>query len=282
MTVQRLPVLALTRRALAVTAHMGWPVVQSAGFLFMGFLAVALVATLVVGGVGIAVAALAGPEAANALSSLFGFAILAAFFVIAAHIFNVWGRVGALGPARFSLELDAAARRRALANGLRLLALSAVYLLIWLGLNQLLTALGLAIDFFDLFAALRQAIEQDTPVPPEMLAGSTGGEDILALVGQCLIFSLFSPALMRTALANEVSSDDKQEGPHTIDFAVVLLLLYGAHYAAFSIADALDFAALALAAYFGLGLFVMLATAVAHGLRYRFAQDGRLPGASDA
>ncbi|MBV1889110.1 MAG: hypothetical protein KUG67_02580, partial [Proteobacteria bacterium] len=127
-------------------------------------------------------------------------------------------------------------------------------------LNFVLSSFGLATSVMEQAAI--------TDLTDQYLTGFSF--NIIAVVVTCFIYSAFSANLTQTAIGNE---QEALENPHTVDFAVVLLLVYAALVVPMILAAITGSDALFMTVQYALGLLIMLAVPAAHGLRYRVCTD---------
>ena len=185
--------------------------------------------------------------------------MLAGFYVIsvfAAHVFNFWVNLAAYGRDAARWSLGEGRLSAALVNGLKFMLIGVLVGVVQLVTVLVLVRLGLVPGF-----AEQAAI---TSYSEAILSGLTGS--IFSVVITSGIYSLFSANLTQTALQSDAEGMDH---PHTVDFAIVLVLLYAIYtiptiLAALSGSDVLTWTASIV-----LGLYLVFTIPVAHGLRYR-------------
>ncbi|MBL4836079.1 MAG: hypothetical protein JKY34_00760 [Kordiimonadaceae bacterium] len=175
------------------------------------------------------------------------------------HVFNYWVRLAAFGVegAKFSSFKKAA--QAAFINTLKFLLIGLLIGLISTVLTFVLNTLGLVPSFGD---QMQTAMEGDTV----RLVKDTFLYSLSTSVISCFVYSLFSANLTQTAVG------DDQEGlehPHTVDFAVVLIILYAFVIIPTLIAAFLNSTVLLAIVQYGFGAYVLFTVPAAHGLRYR-------------
>jgi len=187
--------------------------------------------------------------------------LLAAVFLgpAFAYTFNYWVRFGAFGPENAGFESVGKAISATLVNMLKF------FLII------LLLGLVIAIAFFVMSAiGIGPGLQEVTDLSAEndlrTLTLATLLPSIIYLVIVCVIYSLFSANLTRTALQ---SDKEGLEHPHTVDFAIVLFLLYLIVFVPVTLISLMNAFTIATIINYTLGLYIGFAIAVAHGLRYR-------------
>ena len=176
-----------------------------------------------------------------------------------AYTFNYWVRFGAFGPDRTGFASVGNAVSATLINMLKF------FLII------LLLGLVVAVAFFVMAAiGIGPGLQEVTDLSAEgdisSLTLATLLPSIIYLVIICVIYSLFSANLTRTALQ---SDREGLEHPHTVDFAIVLFLLYLVVFIPVTIISLLNAFTIATIINYTLGLYIGFSIAVAHGLRYR-------------
>ena len=189
--------------------------------------------------------------------------ILPAFFLIVmviTHVFNSWVVVGATGHGRARIPGAGEAFKRSAINALKFI-LVAIPLGIATLLVFLLTAwLGLSSGLLDTSQEQSQTAAYLTTITPS----------VILVVVQSLIFSVFSANFTYTALG---STAEGVEHPHTLDFAVVLMVLYGIAVLVPLLVALTGIDILLIVVQLIVSFWSTFAVAVAHGVRYRACSD---------
>lgn len=175
---------------------------------------------------------------------------------VAAYLFNYWVRFGANGAEGAGFPTTGQMISAALINMIKFFLIFLLIGLAVLVIYWLLSMLGLA-PSLDEQAAMAGDYRQ--------LTISTFFSSVIALIAMCIIYSLFSANLTQTALKTE---KEGLEHPHTIDFAIVLFLVYMVSFLPGVLAGLLDMKWLGILLSATLGVYVTLAIAVAHGIRF--------------
>jgi len=175
---------------------------------------------------------------------------------ISAYIFNYWVRFATFGEERASFSSLGRAASAAAINGLKFILIFFLVGLVSFVINFVLSSFGLSRGIMEQAAI--------TDMTDQYLAGFTF--NIIAVVVTCFAYSAFSANLTQTAIG---SDEEGMEHPHTIDFAVVLLLVYSTLVIPLIIAAFIGSDGLFMAVQYILGLLILFAIPAAHGLRYR-------------
>ncbi|UTW54240.1 hypothetical protein [Kordiimonas sp. SCSIO 12610] len=178
---------------------------------------------------------------------------------VLAYLFNFWVRFGAYGADRAGYESVGAMISATLVNMLKF-----IFIILLLGIAVIVALFvmnlsGLAPSFDELaqIAATNDIAAQTR---------ATLLTSVVYLIIICIIYSLFSANLTQTALK---SDKEGMEHPHTIDFAIVLFLLYAVVLIPSTIAGLLgSFWGSAIINYV-MSVYIGFSVAVAHGIRYR-------------
>jgi len=183
-----------------------------------------------------------------------GFLLMVAF----AHIFNFWVRAGAFG-------IDGAKEpyqgkfSAAVVNALKFLFITILLVVVGIFVSSVFGMLGLTATFSE---------QMEISASGDLSAATRAGllNQIISSLLSAGIYSYFSANLTRTALGSE---REGMQHPHTLDFGIVLILLYAVIFVPVTIAGLMGLETATLVLNFALGIFIMLAVGVAHGLRYR-------------
>jgi|GEM_PF-1407978 len=184
---------------------------------------------------------------------VFGFLMLFA----TSHLFNVGVRVGAFGAEGASFGSIGEAIGAAGVNSLKFFFIGVLLVIISLVVITVFAALGLGPSFAEQAAAGAD------------LSASTRAtllNNIIVVIVSCVIYSLFSANLTQTALRSEAEG---MSHPHTVDFAIVLVLLYAVVLVPVTLAGLAGNMVLMQSLNLLLGLVVAVAIGTAHGIRYR-------------
>ena len=181
------------------------------------------------------------------------------FGLAAAYIFNYWVRFGAFGHANARFDSFGDALSASFVNMIKF-----VFIIIIIGLVNLLVmfvmaSIGLGPDLTAEPTGDVMQAALDTSI-------SSFGTSVVTTVIACFVYSLFSANLTQTALR---SDEEGMEHPHTIDFAIVLILLYAVVLIPGILAAFTGSIVLYFIVQFVLGLYISLCIPVAHGIRYR-------------
>ena len=187
------------------------------------------------------------------------FLLIAITIAVMVHVFNYWVRLAAFGAEGAKFPSLKKAAQAAFINTLKFLLIGLLIVLVSTVLTFVLNALGLAPSFGD---QMQTAAEGDAVRQVKESFLSTLGTTVIS----CFVYSLFSANLTQTAVG------DDQEGlehPHTVDFAVVLIILYAFVIIPTLIAAFLSSTVLLAIVQSGFGAYVLFTVPAAHGLRYR-------------
>ncbi len=178
---------------------------------------------------------------------------------VLAYLFNYWVRFGAFGEKGAGFNSVGEMVSATLVNMLKF-----ILIIILLGIAIfvalfIMNATGLGPNLEDL---AQLAAQNDIAATTR----ATLLTSVIYLVIICVVYSLFSANLTQTALK---SDKEGMEHPHTIDFAIVLFLLYAIVFIPSSIAGLIGSFWGATIINYVLGLYIGFSVAVAHGIRYR-------------
>jgi hypothetical protein len=198
------------------------------------------------------------PEGSGGLLFVF-FLSLMIVSLAAAHIFNYWVRFGAFGHDEAKFASFGEAFSASFVNMLKFIFIVIILGLVNLLVVFLMTTVGLGPD---------ATVQSTGNIMQDMLNASVDQFATAAIttVLACLVYSLFSANLTQTALKSDAEG---MEHPHTIDFAVVLMLLYALILIPSTLAAMIGSGTLYIIMQFVLGLYITLCIPVAHGIRYR-------------
>jgi len=202
----------------------------------------------------------------GALGMLLGLFLLLG---VSAYIFNYWVRYATFGPDGVAFESFGAALSAAAVNGLKFILIFILIGLVSFVINFVLSSFGLSKGIMEQAAI--------TDMTDQYLAGFTF--NIIAVVVTCFVYSAFSANLTQTAIG---SDNEGMEHPHTIDFAVVLLLVYSTLVIPLVLTAFTGSDGLFMAVQYTLGFLIFFAIPAAHGLRYRICRDENMQQASEA
>ena len=198
------------------------------------------------------------PEGAGALFLIF-LLCMVVFGLAASYIFNYWVRFGAFGHANARFDSFGDAFSASFVNMLKFIFIILIIGLVNLLVMFVMTSLGFGPD---LLAEPTGDVMQATLDN----AISSFGTSVVTTVIACVVYSLFSANLTQTALR---SDEEGMEHPHTIDFSIVLILLYAVVLIPGTIAALSGSIVLYGVSQLVLGLYIGLCVPVAHGIRYR-------------
>jgi len=191
-----------------------------------------------------------------------GGAVLGMFFgllvvgAVSAHIFNYWVRFAAFGQEGARIEPFGKAVSAALANMMKFMLILFLIGLVSFVATTVLSGFGLTMGFQELGAI--------TDVTEQNRAGFS--TNVIVTVIACFVYSLFSANLTQTAIG---SDEEALKHPHSVDFAVVLMLIYAVVLVPVVIVAFTGSTVLFYTVNYVLSIFVMFAIPAAHGLRYR-------------
>ena len=174
-----------------------------------------------------------------------------------AYIFNQWVRFGAYGADGIKFPTRGAAVSAALVNMLKFFLIFLLIGIVVVVVIFVMNAIGVGPDLTDVQASSNGD-----------LAAMTANQFITSLVTTlliCIIYSLFSTNLTQTAVK---SDKEGLEHPHTMDFTIVLFLLYMVSFIPGTLAGLTGSWVLSLVVSATIGFFVFVSVAVAHGLRF--------------
>lgn len=197
-------------------------------------------------------------SALDGLGWMFLGGLIAMFFVlvVTAHIFNFWVNLAAYGRDEARWSFADGRFSTAMVNGVKFFFIG-----ILIGIVQLVVTLALA--SFGLSASLAEQAAI-TSYSAGVMAGLSG--TIIGVIVTSGVYSAFSANLTQTALKSDAEG---MEHPHTVDFAIVLVLLY-ALYLVPTVVFALSGSdVMTIIGGVIFGLYLMFTVPVAHGLRYR-------------
>lgn len=193
----------------------------------------------------------------GALGALLGFFLLIA---MTAYIFNFWVRFSSFGREGASFETFGKAASAAAVNGFKFILIFILIILVSLVLNFVLSSFGLS-----------KGIMEQAAIPDmtdQYLSGFTF--NLIGVIVTCFAYSAFSANLTQTAIGDD---QEPLQHPHTMDFAVVLLLIYATLIIPMVIAAFTGSDTLFMAVQYLVGIIVWLAVPAAHGLRYRICKE---------
>lgn len=197
--------------------------------------------------------------------------ILGISLTISGVMFNYFIRLGALGPS-LAFVKDNNFAKIGFLNGLKFIPILLLSLLVISIVSAVLSMLGVKltpeipmdITIFknEGFKAFYEHVK--SVMPPYNIG--MAADNLLSLVIISAIFSFFSANLSKTALGDDVSD---YETPHTMDFAVVLLIINLVSFIPVTIFSLLQFENVAMGVSILAGFVVSSAIAIAHGVRHR-------------
>lgn len=266
---KKLPIIQIVRNAVTMPFSAPVPFLKALGLLFaaIAFMVVAIAltvdATMMQAFQEIAQQGAGNAEAmAEHIGSMMKLMLLIPVFGIlllmaTSHLFNVGVRVGAYGKegARFGSVGEALGA--AGVNSLKFFFIFLLLALISFVIISVFAVLGIGPSF------------QEQAAAGADLAASTRAtmlNNIVVVLVSCVIYSLFSANLTQTALR---SDSEGMSHPHTVDFAIVLVLLYAVTMVPVTLAGLAGSMVLMQSLNVVLGLLVAIAVGVAHGIRYR-------------
>ncbi|TNE63073.1 MAG: hypothetical protein EP335_10495 [Alphaproteobacteria bacterium] len=268
---KKFPILAVTVEALKLPITQPLQLLKAAGVLIAGF--VASVAVMMV----MMLAGLVSPTAFDDLAgelqrgdfgnmgalALFIIIMMVALLWAFAFVFNYWVRAGAFGPSAAAMRPFGKAWGAAGVNMIKLVLITILLGLVSLVVVYVLHAVGLAPSFGE---------QMQAGANPDIAASTRAGiaSNIIVTVVSCIVYSIFSANLTETAVG---TGKEGLEHPHTVDFAIVLVLLYAVILIPTTLAGLTGSMGLMLAITYPLYFYVSLAIAAAHGLRYRVCVD---------
>lgn len=268
---QRLPILDIFKQSLALPFSRPVEFFKTIGLLigvgiFAGVVSMIFMAVLGLSpaeGVSIPQELAAGNY--GVLAHLVPMMLVFIFMIVmtTAYIFNFWVRAGAYGFEEARLRPLSAALSAAFVNGIKFLLIGLLIGVVGFVAISIFSALGLAKGFGD---QLAMSVSQD------MAAATRAGmlNQIISLVTGAVVYSFFSANLTQTALK---SDEEGLSHPHVGDFAVVLILLYLVLLVPTTLAGLMGSMFGATILNLVLGIFIMFAIGVAHGIRYRLCKE---------
>ncbi len=245
-------------------------ILKAVGLMVLALIGAAIASVLIFSLLGVDFSAMAGFEQTmqsgnvEAISAI-GLALFPAILVMGfltmiafAHIFNFWVRAGAFG-FEGAKEPYEGKLRAAVVNALKFLFITVMLVVVGLVVSSVFSMLGLAPTFGE---------QMEVGASGDLAAATRAGllNQIISSLLSAGIYSYFSANLTRTALGSE---KEGMQHPHTVDFSIVLLLLYAVLFVPVTIVGLLGLAAVSYLLNFTLGIYIMVAVGVAHGLRYR-------------
>lgn len=284
--VDKFPILDVTKASLLMPFNSFVNMLKAIGLLVLAIIVFAVLMMLgyVIAGGDITAfgAAMEGMEAADpaAMGAKMGqlegmgggiLGMLLGLFVllgVSAYIFNYWVRYATFGQQGVSFETFGRAVSAAAVNGLKFILIFVLILLVSFVINFVLSSFGLSRDIME------QAAVAD--MTDQYLAGFTF--NIIVVVVTCFAYSAFSANLTQTAIG---SNEEGMEHPHTIDFAVVLLLIYSTLVIPLILAAFFGSDGLFMTVQYTLGLLILFAIPAAHGLRYRICREQNAGAGTD-
>lgn len=267
---QRLPILDIVRLSFALPFSRPVEFFKTIGLFIVVTLAASVVAMILISVAGLSVNQLETVEqdlANSDFSALFGLipiGLVMTFIMmmLIAYIFNYWVRAGAFGFEHARIRPFGEAMSAAFVNGLKFLCIGILLGVVSFVVISVLSAVGLSNSFSE---QMGSAMAQD--IATATRAGMLN--QIISLVIGAVVYSLFSANLTQTALR---SDDEGLSHPHTVDFAVVLMLVYLVLLVPVTILGLAGMMLLSSIVNAVLGVFVMFAIGVAHGIRYRICR----------
>lgn len=267
------PTVALFKEAARYPFKYPVSILASIGVFIVGFAIAMLVGALVITALGVDMAVLANIMANLQAGNFEGVGPILVGYLLAiyvalmamAHIFNYWVTLGAHGAEAASWSLSEGRLSAAAVNALKLLLIGLLVGIINLVVILVLSKLSLIPSLEE------QAMIVD--FSDAALAGLTG--NIIMVIVTCIIYSLFSANLTQTALRN---TSEGLEHPHTVDFAIVLVLLYAIFLIPSTLGALTGSDVLTVALQLILGIHLAFTVPSAHGLRYRVCAAERDEG----
>ncbi|MCK0070558.1 hypothetical protein [Kordiimonas laminariae] len=251
------PTIDVFKKAVGLPLAYPMEVLKSIGWMIAGFIvAVAVFVVLMLVG-GIDQAGLqelnekllaSDIDAIGAIAFPLLIAVLA-MTIFFAHVFNRWVRLAALGVDRIAFESVGQAIVAAVVNMIKFLLVGVIIAIASFVAMFVFSTVGL-VDIND----------------PNAAQGS-GVFSIVQVIISCVIYSLVSSNLTNTALG-----EDKEalNHPHTIDFAIVLILIYSIILVPTILMSYAGLLSLVWIVQLVLGIFVSFAVPAAHGIRFSY------------
>ncbi|MBL4790178.1 MAG: hypothetical protein JKY60_14460 [Kordiimonadaceae bacterium] len=273
---EKFPITHVAKAALLAPLDNKMAMLKAIGLLLLAILAGSILLVIFAVLIGIdlnAMQAVLGQAPAGdsvGAGSLFGLLIgyillIIGIVTVFAYIFNHWVRLAAFGPERAKFPTTGRAVSAAFINMIKFVLIGIIVLLVAFVVNFVLQATGLAnapptsLADFDFLQA--------------QIDGFAGG--LIMTVVSCAIYSLFSSNLTQTALG---SDEESLQHPHTVDFAVSLMLIYAVVLISSMVAALIGSLTLFWLVSGLTYLLVIFSVPVAHGLRYRIcAGENRSP-----
>lgn len=191
-------------------------------------------------------------------AGILGITYLLAIFLIgpaSAYLFNYWVRLGAFGKEHAGFETTKALIGAMLVNMIKFALIFLLMGVVSLVLGFVMALFGIGASQEEMVAAAQGHVSVGTVVT-----------NLINLMMICIIYSWFSANLTQTALK---SDKEDLKHPHTVDFAIVLFLLYLVAFIPGTLLSTLGIMWLNMTLQATLGVYVALGIAVAHGLRYQ-------------
>jgi len=266
---QKFPILAVVKEALALPIKHPAEMAKTFGLLVAGVFGVSILVGVLGGILGATGMMSSGENMVQQMEQgnfarmggmlLLGLIMVIAIFWIVAYVFNYWVRLGAYGHDGAALRPLGKAWGAAGVNMVKMFLITILLALVTLVVWYVLHLFGLVPSLMD---QMRMGAEGD------ISHAARGGlaSNIVTTIITCVVYSVFSANLTQTALASDKEGFDH---PHTIDFAVVLMLLYAIVLIPMTLAGMSGSMALLMLVVYVVEFYVMLAIATAHGLRYR-------------
>jgi hypothetical protein len=176
-----------------------------------------------------------------------------------AFVFNFWVRFGAKGSEGTPFSSAGTAVGAMLVNMLKFFFVFMLIGIVGGVVSFMLGSFGIGGD---------AAVQADAMAAGDLRTMTTSGfvANLINLIIVCAIYSWFSANLTQTALA---SKKEGLEHPHTIDFGIVIFLIYMVLFIPSTLAGLTGSWTLSIVLQLILGTYVAFSIAVAHGLRYR-------------
>jgi len=182
--------------------------------------------------------------------------IVAVIMFFSAHIFNYWVNYATFGKEGAHWSFSEGRFSAAVVNALKLLLISILVMLINYVAITVASVLGLGPSTSN--------VQTTVDYAELTLSGLTG--TIVTVVATSAIYSLFSANLTQTSLRSQTEG---LEHPHTLDFAIVIILLYALILIPTVLAALTGSSTLTVVVSSVLTLYLMFTVPIAHGLRYR-------------
>ena len=274
--VDKFPILDVTKASLLMPFNSIVNMLKAIGLLvaaIVGFVILMFGGLLVGGGdlaeIGNALGGVTDPAViAERVATLEGagggtLGVLLGLFLLvttAAYVFNFWVRFASFGRDGTAFGTFKRAASAAAVNGFKFILIFILIILVSLVLNFVLSSFGLS-----------KGIMEQAAIPDmtdQYLSGFTF--NLIGVVVTCFAYSAFSANLTQTAIGDD---QEPLQHPHTMDFAVVLLLIYATLVIPMVIAAFIGSDTLFMAVQYLVGILVWLAIPAAHGLRYRICKE---------